>query len=271
MPLIIRELLCGSVRFNDLQRGVPRISSALLAQRLKQLQFSGIIERRQGDGGGMEYHLTTAGQELFPVIEKMGLWAQRWLRHDLIDTANLDPNLLMWTFAATSLTMLRSGIGGLWSSSSSPACRSAGAVTGWFSSAASSICVIAIPDSMSISSSRSIYACSRKSGSATFRSRMLSGTGGFVSTGRVARWRRFLLGSRSACLPRRARSRSGKRTSGQLRREYPVVALVCSWHVSEVPIAARDDGSGFDSGLCPVQRSVQALIKLRFTHDASTS
>jgi len=96
MPLIIRELLCGSVRFNDLQRGVPRISSALLAQRLKQLQFSGIIERRQGDGGGMEYHLTTAGQELFPVIEKMGLWAQRWLRHDLIDTANLDPNLLMW-------------------------------------------------------------------------------------------------------------------------------------------------------------------------------
>ena len=96
MPLIIRELLCGSVRFNDLQRGVPRISSALLAQRLKQLQFSGIIERRLGDGGGMEYHLTAAGRELFPVIEKMGLWAQRWLRHDLIDTANLDPNLLMW-------------------------------------------------------------------------------------------------------------------------------------------------------------------------------
>ena len=41
MPLVIRELLCGSVRFNDLQRGVPRMSSALLARRLKELQFAG--------------------------------------------------------------------------------------------------------------------------------------------------------------------------------------------------------------------------------------
>jgi DNA-binding HxlR family transcriptional regulator len=97
MPLVIRELLCGSVRFNDLQRGLPRMSSALLAQRLRQLQFAGIVERRRGAAaGGFEYHLTPAGEELFPVIEKMGLWAQRWLRHDLVDDANLDPNLLMW-------------------------------------------------------------------------------------------------------------------------------------------------------------------------------
>lgn len=96
MPLVVRELLCGSVRFNDLQRGVPRMSSALLAQRLKQLQFDGIVERRRGARGGFEYHLTAAGRELFPVIEQMGLWAQRWLRHDLVDGANLDPNVLMW-------------------------------------------------------------------------------------------------------------------------------------------------------------------------------
>ena len=96
MPLIIRELLCGSVRFNDLHRGVPRMSSALLTQRLKQLQFVGVVERRHGMSGGFEYHLTAAGRELFPVIENMGLWAQRWLRHDLIDRANLDPNVLMW-------------------------------------------------------------------------------------------------------------------------------------------------------------------------------
>jgi DNA-binding HxlR family transcriptional regulator len=96
MPLIIRELLCGSVRFNDLHRGVPRISSALLAQRLKELQFAGIIERRRGEGGGSEYHLTAAGQELFPIVERMGFWAQRWLRHNLVDTENLDPDLLMW-------------------------------------------------------------------------------------------------------------------------------------------------------------------------------
>jgi DNA-binding HxlR family transcriptional regulator len=95
-PLVVRELLCGSVRFNDLQRGVPRMSSALLARRLKDLQFAGIIERRRGDSGSFEYHLTPCGRELFPVVEKMGLWAQRWLRHDLVGAANLDPDLLMW-------------------------------------------------------------------------------------------------------------------------------------------------------------------------------
>ena len=99
-PLVVRELLCGSVRFNELQRGVPRMSSALLARRLKELQFAGIVERRRRTGGAFEYHLTPAGRELFrelfPVVETMGLWAQRWLRHDLVDTANLDSDLLMW-------------------------------------------------------------------------------------------------------------------------------------------------------------------------------
>jgi DNA-binding HxlR family transcriptional regulator len=95
-PLVIRELLCGSVRFNELQRGVPRMSSALLARRLKELQYAGIIERRNGPSGSAEYHLTPAGRELFPIVETMGLWAQRWLRRDLVDAGNLDPNLLMW-------------------------------------------------------------------------------------------------------------------------------------------------------------------------------
>ena len=99
-PLVVRELLCGSVRFNDLQRGVPRMSSALLATRLKELQFAGIVERRRGTA---EYHLTAAGRELFPVVEKMGLWAQRWLRHDLVDTANLDSDLLMWDIRRNAL------------------------------------------------------------------------------------------------------------------------------------------------------------------------
>src|SRR5690348_15531341 len=100
-PLVIRELLMGSVRFNDLQRGVPRMSSSLLARRLKELQHAGIIERRRGAGAGFEYHLTPAGRELFPIIEKMGLWAQRWLRHELVDAANLDPDLLMWDIRRT--------------------------------------------------------------------------------------------------------------------------------------------------------------------------
>lgn len=94
-PLVVRELLMGSVRFNDLQRGVPRMSSSLLSRRLKALQGAGIVERRTG-ARGAEYHLTPAGRELYPLLEGMGLWAQRWLRHRTVDPQNLDPNLLMW-------------------------------------------------------------------------------------------------------------------------------------------------------------------------------
>jgi DNA-binding HxlR family transcriptional regulator len=96
-PLVVRELLCGSVRFNDLQRGVPRMSSALLSRRLKELQYAGIVEHRPASGGrGLEYHLTDAGRELLPVLEGMGNWAQRWVRDDLSVDENLDPDLLMW-------------------------------------------------------------------------------------------------------------------------------------------------------------------------------
>jgi DNA-binding HxlR family transcriptional regulator len=108
-PLVIRELLMGSTRFNDLQRGLPRMSSALLARRLKELQFAGILERRSGASGGAEYHLTAAGRELLPLIEKMGLWAQRWLRHKLVDTANLDPDLLMWDIRRTVMNQVKPG------------------------------------------------------------------------------------------------------------------------------------------------------------------
>ena len=96
-PLVVRELLCGSVRFNDLQRGVPRMSSALLSRRLSELQHAGIVERRPATNGrGWEYHPTEAGRELLPILEGMGYWAQRWVRDDLTADENLDPDLLMW-------------------------------------------------------------------------------------------------------------------------------------------------------------------------------
>ena len=94
-PLLVRELLCGSVRFNQLQRGVPRMSSALLSRRLKELEQAGLVERRKA-GRGSEYHLTEAGRELFPIVEGMGNWAQRWVRDDLVADENLDPDLLLW-------------------------------------------------------------------------------------------------------------------------------------------------------------------------------
>jgi DNA-binding HxlR family transcriptional regulator len=94
-PLILRELLCGSRRFNDLRRGVPRMSPTLLSKRLKELVQAGVIEFRKSADGGMEYHLTPAGEELREVVMALGFWGQQWVdtEHSL---KKLDPSLLMW-------------------------------------------------------------------------------------------------------------------------------------------------------------------------------
>lgn len=95
-PLILRELLCGSTRFNDLRRGVPRMSPTLLSKRLKELEQAGVIETRPtGQPGIVEYHLTEAGRELRPIIMSLGIWGQRWVETQL-SLKNLDPSLLMW-------------------------------------------------------------------------------------------------------------------------------------------------------------------------------
>lgn len=96
-PLVVRELLCGSTRFNDIHRGVPLISTSLLSRRLKELVHLGIVQSRPVEGGRWnEYHLTDAGRELSPLIDGMGMWAQRWVRDDLVREENLDSTLLMW-------------------------------------------------------------------------------------------------------------------------------------------------------------------------------
>jgi DNA-binding HxlR family transcriptional regulator len=95
-PLILRELICGSTRFNDLRRGVPRMSPALLSKRLKELEQAGIVEHdAAGAGGVSEYRLTPAGQDLRAVVESLGIWGQRWVDAQL-SLRNLDPSLLMW-------------------------------------------------------------------------------------------------------------------------------------------------------------------------------
>ena len=50
-PLILRELIAGSTRFNDLRKGVPRMSPTLLSKRLKELEAAGVIERFRGEDG----------------------------------------------------------------------------------------------------------------------------------------------------------------------------------------------------------------------------
>ena len=94
--LVVRELLCGSERFTDLQRGVPLMSKSMLSQRLKTLEECGIIERRAREGRAAHtYHLTPAGEELRPLIEGAGAWAVRWLSRDP-EPEHLDAGLLMW-------------------------------------------------------------------------------------------------------------------------------------------------------------------------------
>jgi DNA-binding HxlR family transcriptional regulator len=93
--LVLRELLFGSRRFNDLRR-LPLMSPTLLSKRLKFLDESGVIERCRAQAGtGWEYQPTAAGQELRPLIETLGVWGQRWVRSRLTSD-ELDPGLLMW-------------------------------------------------------------------------------------------------------------------------------------------------------------------------------
>lgn len=94
-PLVLRELIVGSRHFNELRRGVPLMSSALLSRRLKELEDAGVVERRTGEGNSTEYHLSEAGRELRPIIEALGFWGARWTRSHLTG-ADYDPNLLMW-------------------------------------------------------------------------------------------------------------------------------------------------------------------------------
>ncbi len=94
--LILRELLCGNHRFNDLRKGMPRISPTLLSKRLKELEESGIVRQvRDIRSGISEYHLTEAGEDLRSVVMGLGSWGQRWIDSKL-SLRNLDPTLLMW-------------------------------------------------------------------------------------------------------------------------------------------------------------------------------
>jgi DNA-binding HxlR family transcriptional regulator len=94
--LVLREMLCGTTRFNDLRRGVPLMSPTLLSKRLKELIDAGLITAtRTGRAGVLEYRLTESGEDLRGIIMSLGVWGQRWIESSL-SLKNLDPSLLMW-------------------------------------------------------------------------------------------------------------------------------------------------------------------------------
>ena len=95
-PLILRELMVGKSRFNELMRGLPLISRTLLAQRLRELEGAGLIERTpKSSGRGYEYRLTPAGQGVQPIIMQLGEWGREWIYPEVMKR-DLDPLLLMW-------------------------------------------------------------------------------------------------------------------------------------------------------------------------------
>jgi hypothetical protein len=88
-------MLAGARRFNEIRRGVPRLSPTLLRQRLQSLEVAGVLQRqpfRRGRAGG--YTLTAAGWALKPVVTTVGEWGQRWARDLRAD--DLDPGWLVW-------------------------------------------------------------------------------------------------------------------------------------------------------------------------------
>lgn len=96
--LIVREMLLGSQHYNDLRRGVPKMSPALLSKRLRSLERVGVVHR-EAHGGHTTYSLTQAGMELRPLVESLSSWGMRWIS-DLGDE-DLDPHLLMWDIQRT--------------------------------------------------------------------------------------------------------------------------------------------------------------------------
>jgi DNA-binding HxlR family transcriptional regulator len=94
--LILREMIGGATHFNEIERGLPKVSRSLLSQRLRHLVQIGVLERVVGaDGRTSEYRLSDAGRELQPIVMAMGEWAVRWVigepRPD-----ELDPAFIMW-------------------------------------------------------------------------------------------------------------------------------------------------------------------------------
>jgi DNA-binding HxlR family transcriptional regulator len=76
--LVVRELLSGSRRFNDIRRGIPRISRTMLSERLQSLAIVGVVTRLDGVQGP-EYELTESGKELLRLVSELANWGQRWL------------------------------------------------------------------------------------------------------------------------------------------------------------------------------------------------
>lgn len=93
--LIVRELLMGSTRFSELQRGLGTISPTLLTRRLATLEKYDLVYKRRIQGGrGHEYIPTTSCKQLQPILLALGSWGMEWSKAFMCD-ADYDVELLM--------------------------------------------------------------------------------------------------------------------------------------------------------------------------------
>lgn len=93
-PLVLREISAGNHHFNEILKGLHRVSPSVLGQRLRSLERAGVIETWPNPAGrGSTYHLTEAGKQLAELIKLLGTWGQRWLE---VGPEHLDPDFLMW-------------------------------------------------------------------------------------------------------------------------------------------------------------------------------
>ena len=94
--LIVSRLIDGCTQFNEIQRGVPRITPAMLTKRLRELVEAGLVVSKPAPRGSVRnYLLTDAGRELGPLIENLAVWGQNWARD--MRTEDLDPAFLAWS------------------------------------------------------------------------------------------------------------------------------------------------------------------------------
>jgi DNA-binding HxlR family transcriptional regulator len=78
---VLRVLMDGAKRFNELLGSVPGLSDRLLSERLRELEGAGLVAREVTPGPPVcvSYRLTEAGRNLEPVIDALGKWAERWI------------------------------------------------------------------------------------------------------------------------------------------------------------------------------------------------
>jgi DNA-binding HxlR family transcriptional regulator len=94
--LVVSRLIDGCTQFNAIQRGVPRITPAMLTKRLRELERYGLVVSPPVPRGSVRnYQLTEAGRSLGPIIMDLAVWGQNWARDMRAD--DLDPAFLAWS------------------------------------------------------------------------------------------------------------------------------------------------------------------------------